>query len=739
MRSVLGLACCLLLFANANSLAAETTAPATEWTNWRGPLQNRVAYETGLVDSLDVADEQIIAWKNPQAAGISSPILMNGKLYTIVRAEPFTQNEQEEVICLDAETGKKLWGRRSNVFLSDVPAERVGWSCCVGDPATGRVYAMGVNGYFQCLDGETGKPVWSHSLNEEFGLLSTYGGRTNVPVVFEDLVITSAVIIGWGEMAQPAHRFVAFNKSTGEVVWFNGTRLRPEDTTYSTPQIAVIDGQALLVFGSGDGAVYAFQPRTGKSVWKCQLSRRGINTPPLVAGERVYIGQSEENFNDTAMGAIACINGKLTGDISQTGLLWINKEVMVGRSMPLLVDNRIYAADDSGALYVFNADSGKPIGRKQKFGTIMMASMLSADGKIYLPTRTTWAVLQPTEKGFKKISQGRFAPEEECQGSPLAWKGRLYLPTTANLYCFVDKSKQHQSTPLPETPQESPVAADQKPALLQISPCELLLRPGDNQKFTARLFNERGQFLKETEAQFEVNGGGKIDADGTLHTSGVAGHTALIVTAKSGELSATARVRVVPPLPWKFDFAGGEVPVTWVGARYRHVVREVDGNPVMVKVTTIPKGTRSQALMGQTDLADYTIQADVLGNDNEGKVPDIGLIAQRYTLDMMGANQKLQIRSWTSTLTRSKDAPFSWKPGVWYTMKFSVANKDGKALLRGKVWERGKPEPQAWTIEHTDELPNVVGSPGLFGNATNAEIFIDNISVTPNDIALSKR
>ncbi len=50
----------------------------------------------------------------------------------------------------------------------------------------------------QCLDGDTGKTIWSHSLSEEFGLLSTYGGRTNVPVIFEDLVIISAVTTGWG-------------------------------------------------------------------------------------------------------------------------------------------------------------------------------------------------------------------------------------------------------------------------------------------------------------------------------------------------------------------------------------------------------------------------------------------------------------------------------------------------------------------------------------------------------------
>lgn len=37
----------------------------------------------------------------------------------------------------------------------------------------------------------------------------------------------------------------------------------------------------------------------------------------------------------------------------------------------------------------------------------------------------------------------------------------------------------------------------------------------------------------------------------------------------------------------------------------------------------------------------------------------------------------------------------------------------------------------AWTIEAEDDAPNVEGSPGLFGNASNAELFYDNILVTP--------
>jgi len=93
----------------------------------------------------------------------------------------------------------------------------------------------------------------------------------------------------------------------------------------------------------------------------------------------------------------------------------------------------------------------------------------------------------------------------------------------------------------------------------------------------------------------------------------------------------------------------------------------------------------------------------------------------------------LQIRSWTSELKRfSKTIAFAWKPDVWYTMKFRASIDEGKAVLKGKVWPRGEAEPEVWTIEAVDKAPNVMGSPGLFGKASDAEIFLDNITVTAN-------
>src|SRR5262245_4435763 len=106
------------------SLAADSL----DWPSWRGPDQTRISHETGLVEKWNPETGENVLWKCPQAAGISSPIVMNGKVYSQVRSKPDTKQEQEEVICIDANTGKVLWENKWNVFLSDVPAERVGWS-----------------------------------------------------------------------------------------------------------------------------------------------------------------------------------------------------------------------------------------------------------------------------------------------------------------------------------------------------------------------------------------------------------------------------------------------------------------------------------------------------------------------------------------------------------------------------------------------------------------------------------
>jgi len=762
------------------AFAACPTIPAADWPDWRGPNQDRHYAGPTLVTTFDPEQGTNVVWKNDEAGGISTPVIMGGKLFTLVRHKPGTPEEAEKVLCLDAATGTKLWENVFNVYLSDVPAERVGWSAVVADPASNTVFAHGVCGVFTAIDAATGATKWQRSLHEEFGFLSTYGGRTNIPVVFEDLVIASAVVTGWGDTARPAHRFLGMDKATGVVRWMNGTKELPEDTTYSTPSLADFGGTAALVFGSSDGSVWNFQPRTGKAAWSFKLSRRGINTAPLVDGDTVIISQSEENLDNTSMGSATVFKAAGSGDITAAAAIWQKKGVMDGRSMPVVLGDRIYFLDDGAKVYAFDKATGAPVGRPQKLlGTIVRGSPLVADGKLYACSTSGWHVLEPTSEGVKFVNRMRFDEEDEVTASPIAANGLLYLTTGARLYCLGSQAAPVASGPVPSRVEAVSAATKGpagEPAWVQIVPAEAQIAAGETLQLTARLFDAAGRFVKESPATFTASAG-TVSADGA-YTAPAGQHAAAIVTAKVGGLEGKARIRSMPPLPWRFDFdeiplaadpktgvVKGEPPLPWIGMRYRHVVREVDGSKCLVKVTTIPKGTRSQGWIGPITLHDYVIRADIRARETgvgkpgdpatpttsssdtdadaftkafgnpaaleKARMPDMGLIAQRYTLDLMGAAQQLQLRSWPPQVAThfSKTIPFPWEAGRWYVMKLEARTSGPSAVLRGKVWPRGEPEPDAWTIHATHAAGNLQGSPGFFGNSKDSEIYIDNVTV----------
>ena len=846
MLTCLGLLCFCCLATSAFAADSAVHDPL-DWPYWRGPEMNGISREKNLPASWSPEGENLV-WKSEALGTRSTPIVMRGKLYTLCRHNPATLQEAEKVVCADAETGEILWEHIFNVYLTDVPDTRVGWSSVVGDPDTGHVFALGVCGYFVCLKdaGDHAEVVWSHSLSEEYGMLSTCGGRTNFPIVHENLVIISGVIIGWGDMARPAHRILAFDKRNGQCVWFQSTRPLPEDTTYSSPVLTVIEGQAQFIIGAGDGSMYGFQPRTGKVIWNYDVSPRGINSPPVVAGNVVLCGHSEENLDSTAMGALFAVDASKTGNLTKDGELWRIKEQFIGKTQPVVVGDRVYSVDDSGNFFVNELKTGKVIG-KQKLGTMGRGSPLFADGKFYVTDATgRWYIFELDEaKGLKKIHQLRL--ETDINGSPIVSHGRIFLPTETAMYCIGFKNAKPEADPIPPLSAETPVSNDMKPAQALLVPVESLLKPGYKQGLQVFLYNANGQYVgaaKPEDVKFDVAGKGSVE-NGKYLAPTEPEHHAAIVTAETAGLKAQARIRVIPEAPWSFTFDDGVVPITGVGLRYRHIPldfdlfqklkaddvltsrvyvylstqftnvpapaakfddttpaqtwtafkrylgllevltnqaeaqakldpalkklqdegviarwewtgtdqigpqltvakgqRKVTGNGVMCKITTIPKGTRSQGWMGHPGSKNYEIQADVFAvgveaadADPNAKMPDIGLICQRYRFDMMGAAQQLKLYSWIPHDQKYFLKPFSWVPDTWYTLKFrvTVEDKDGQqvAVLRGKSWKRDAEEPQEWSIEWTDSPANLAGSPGLFGNAKDAEIFIDNVKITP--------
>ena len=279
--------------------------------------------------------------------------------------------------------------------------------------------------------------------------------------------------------------------------------------------------------------------------------------------------------------------------------------------------------------------------------------------------------------------------------------------------------------PAPAKTPDAPVVS------LLLTPAETLTT-GDPVKFTIIGFDASG---KQTSAirtiEWAKTGLTGTLEEGTFTPDKSAGAHAGTVTVGSGDLKATARVRVIPSLPWTEDFETIElekIPTHWIGATGKFFVREMDGNKVLVK-TPVQRGlNRSNVYLGPSTMKNYQIQVDLMGTKYKRRLPDLGLIANRYTLDMQGRHQRLQIRSWASDLRMAKTIDFPWETDVWYTMKMMVEVVDDKAVIRGKVWRTGESEPAEWTITAEDPLPNREGSPGIYGYSAT-EIYYDNLKV----------
>ncbi len=162
---------------------------------------------------------------------------------------------------------------------------------------------------------------------------------------------------------------------------------------------------------------------------------------------------------------------------------------------------------------------------------------------------------------------------------------------------------------------------------------------------------------------------GTLDpAAGTLVLDPAVPFQAGTVKATVGALVATARVRAIADLPWSFDFEAmpeGKAPGWWVGGGNPWQIRSVEGNKVLVKVVREVGLLRNEMYFGPSTPSSYTIQADVFAVPKGRKIPDIGILANGYGLDLMGGNQQLQLRSWASEqrTRRMSRSPGSRVPG----------------------------------------------------------------------------
>ncbi len=724
-------------------LCLNTLVTAADWPAWRGPEHNGICRETGLIDDWDPERGTNVLWESP-IGGRAAPVVMNGRIYLQCRTDHDVSNgseelihAQEQVVCRDVTNGKVVWEDKFNVFQTDIPAPRVGWAPMAGDPETGNVYMHSVSGLLRCYDTD-GNIQWEKSLFEEYGKISGYGGRTQAPIIDEDRVIVGFFGLNWGDSAKPPPKmtYYAFNKLTGELQWTCPVGERPKDTNYSHPVISIIDGQRLLIGGGADGGIHAINSRSGQPVWSFQMSRRGLNAAPAVAGHRVYISHGEDNIDNTNFGRIECIDARGKGNITDSNSIWRVDGIKAGYTGLLVKDGILYVVADTGRLYAYDSESGEALW-DYSLGTVGKGSPVWADGKLYvMEVNGNIHILKTSRDSCTSLSHVTLKATDgtgldEIYATPAISDGRVFFVTRDRTLCVGNESagqkQEVEIPPLVEGKGSSDVAS------IQIMPCETRVFGGGSVEYKVYGYNELGQALGEVKADLTLDEGWSDTAlDGnTVTVAEDAKEQAGTLTARLGEITTTARLRAFPKLPWKWDFegyTGKRVPPTWVNAFLKLQPNDVEGTTAL-KRTPGRDRPSTYFWIGMPEMKEYTVQADVLMKDQKRKMANIGVTVHRYNFILKGNTGRLAIQSWAPHLRMAKEIRFRSRPDVWYTLKATVRIKEDGAHVMGKAWKQGDPEPEEWTLEVVDPHPNLEGSPGLYVYNL-ADSYYDNVIVT---------
>jgi len=704
---------------------------AADWPEWRGPSRDGRSTETNLPASWSAKGDNL-AWRVPIGSR-SAPVAFGNRIYVNSPTPGDPASTQERLIAIDAESGKVVWERRFSLFLSDVPQHRASWASPAVDPETGNIYLFTVAAQLVCVSPD-GKVLWDRSLTDEYGAVTTHGGRTTSPIIEGDKLILNTLILAWGDLNRPGNRYFAFDKKTGQTIWISSPQARHYDTNYSTPIVGTVDGVRAMLVGGTDGVYHALKVNTGEKIWSIEVSKRAILNSPLLRDNVAYITHGEENIDTTEMGLIAAVDATRTGVLPADAFKWKTRGFLPTFASPVMDGDRLYSVDNSAILGAFDLKTGARLWEKT-LGTLQKGSPVLADGKLYVGTENgKFYILRPSATGAEVLDEevlGTPQSPEAIVASPIVADGRVYVTTMDAMYAI---GKRVPRRAAPSAAPAAVPASTATPAFVQVFPYESLLTPGQSVTLKARLFDAKGHFIREEPAAtWSVDqASGTVDAKG-VYTAAQSGSTAGFVKATVGALSGAARVRAIEAPPWTFDFenATSEAPQAWwVGAPTKVVQRTVEGlGKVLVRPRDETVGRRAKVFFGQPNMSGLTVEAEVRGREQRRQRGDVGLINQRYGLVLFGNGQKLELHPWQAADEMTTRVDFKWDADKWYRMKLRVdQQKDGSARVRGKVWAADAPEPEAWTIEKIDRIPHVVGSPGIYADGIS-DVYFDNVKV----------
>jgi outer membrane protein assembly factor BamB len=293
--------------------------------------------------------------------GFSSISVWQGHLYTL-----WDEGESEYLVSLDAATGKELWRHRVDESFTNSWGNGPRSTPAVDSEV---VYAVSARGKLHAVTALEGRAIWSHDLAVEYGGTIPAYGYASSPMIESGRLFVEAG--GKDNLA-----FIAFDKSTGEVVWASQT----DAAAYSSPLAITVDGVRQVVFFSASG-LSAVAPEDGRLLWKqswdSSCPATGIPTnvahPIFIPPDKIFVSNGYGTLTGSAVFRIV-----RRGEEFATQTVWRSETMRNLLNSSILHDNYIYGFD-IGILKAIDAATGE---EKWKARGFERGSLIAADGKL---------------------------------------------------------------------------------------------------------------------------------------------------------------------------------------------------------------------------------------------------------------------------------------------------------------------------------------------------------------------
>jgi outer membrane protein assembly factor BamB len=403
------------------SLAFNQHSAADNWPSWRGSQGDGISSEQGFPTSWSRYEN--VAWKTPlPEPGNSTPIVWEDRVFVTQSME---NGKRRTVICFDRTTGKQLW--QSGVDAVEMERSHKTNPYCSPSPVTDgeRVIAWFGSVGLVAFDFQ-GDLQWRRPLGRADHVFG-YGGS---PVLHNDLCFLN--------FAPGTHeKAVAVDKTTGEIVWQvdlpeisdqHRAQLEGNDVygTWSTP--VVIDDQ--VIFCVRDSVV-AYEPSTGRELWKCRGLGPQMKSSPI-AGEGVVVAFGGKDSSTLAI--------RLGGhdDISESHVLW-RKDVAQSRlGTGVIHGGHIYTNRSNGVVECIELQSGRVIWQKRLRGTsdngATWSSLFLADGKIFAINQAADVFVLAASPDYNLVATNSLG--EQTNSTLIGSQGNLFIRTHDALWCI---------------------------------------------------------------------------------------------------------------------------------------------------------------------------------------------------------------------------------------------------------------------------------------------------------------